>query len=218
MSIEVRDMNDDQRPDILISDRRNSSRTGVRWLENPGIHSTDFYNPWSSHMIGANLEEPMFHTSADLDGDGRAEVIVPDLLKGLVVLEPDDKPYTSWSQYVKSYPEWAGPRGKGVSAGDLDLDGRIDLVLSFEEGGGVASIPYPEYKENGKYSVIWGSYTGNPITGSWSWKKVSGLKGRKFDLVNLIDLDGDGDLDVLTNDENEEGTGLGVVWYENPSR
>jgi hypothetical protein len=55
-----------------------------------------------------------------------------------------------------------------------------------------------------------------PFSGNWDFYKLSGLKGRKFDLVTLIDLDGDGDLDVLTNDENEEGDGLGVVWYENP--
>jgi len=29
-------------------------------------------------------------------------------------------------------------------------------------------------------------------------------------------LDGDGDLDVLTNEEQENRNGLGVVWYENP--
>jgi hypothetical protein len=40
----------------------------------------------------------------------------------------------------------------------------------------------------------------------------------KFDLVRLLDLDGDGDLDVLANDEQEAGRGLGVLWYENPHR
>ena len=30
------------------------------------------------------------------------------------------------------------------------------------------------------------------------------------------DLDDDGDLDILSTEESEGGTGLGVVWYENP--
>ncbi|HBM76648.1 MAG TPA: VCBS repeat-containing protein, partial [Verrucomicrobiales bacterium] len=39
--------------------------------------------------------------------------------------------------------------------------------------------------------------------------------GSKFDLIELIDLDEDGDLDVVTC---EELAGLGLIWYENPSR
>ena len=39
-------------------------------------------------------------------------------------------------------------------------------------------------------------------------------QGSKYDLVELIDLDDDGDLDVLTCEEN---VNLGVIWYENPT-
>jgi hypothetical protein len=47
---------------------------------------------------------------------------------------------------------------------------------------------------------------------------LSGLEGYKFDRLELIDLDGDEDLDVLTCEENfgENSWGLGVIWYENP--
>jgi hypothetical protein len=37
----------------------------------------------------------------------------------------------------------------------------------------------------------------------------------KLDDIQLLDLDADGDLDVLTT---EERTGWGVVWFENPAR
>ncbi len=35
-----------------------------------------------------------------------------------------------------------------------------------------------------------------------------------------MDLDGDGDLDVLTCEEDygENSAGLGVIWYENPGK
>lgn len=218
MSMEIRDMDGDGHSDIVISDRKNSSRTGIRWLKNPGKGSSELYEPWSSHFVADNLEEPMFHSSADLDGSGEMEIIVPDLYKGLAILTQKDDPMKHWDKHLIPYPNWAGNRGKAVVAGDVNLDGKIDLVLSFEEEGKVSSIPYEIYKTTGRYSVIWGSFERHPISGSWSFNKVSGLKGRKFDLVNLIDLDGDGDLDVITTDENEEETGLGVVWYENPIR
>ncbi len=42
---------------------------------------------------------------------------------------------------------------------------------------------------------------------------ISGPTGTKYDRIELIDLDDDGDLDVLTC---EEAAKLGVFWYENP--
>ena len=42
---------------------------------------------------------------------------------------------------------------------------------------------------------------------------VSGRVGVKFDLVELVDLDGDGDLDAITCEEVDN---LGVFWFENP--
>lgn len=219
MSIEVVDMNDDAHPDILISDRKFSTQTGLRWLKNPGKNTREFYGEWESHMLGVSEGEPMFLTMADLDENGSEEILVPDLYNGLVILEQQDRSSLSWNSHLIPYPVWSGGRGKAVSVGDINLDGKPEVVLSFEEEGKVASIPYEEYKSNGKYNVILGSFTDKPLVpANWSFEKISGMRGRKFDLVTLIDLDGDGDLDVLTNDENEEGDGLGVIWYENPTK
>lgn len=43
---------------------------------------------------------------------------------------------------------------------------------------------------------------------------ISGPEGTKFDLIQLIDVDNDSDLDVVTC---EEADGLGLFWYENPT-
>lgn len=216
MSMEVTDMNDDGHKDLLISDRKFSSRTGVRWLENPGPKTEKFYSSWKSHMIGVEEGEPMFLAWEDVDGDSLKDIVVPDLTNHLVLFEQTRDPDNRWEKHTVGYPTWAGSRGKAVAVADINLDGNSDIVLSFEEKGEVASLSYEDYKDTGKYSVIWGTYQEEPFRESWDFFKASGRKGRKFDLVNMIDLDGDGDLDILTNDENEEGDGLGVVWYENP--
>jgi hypothetical protein len=49
----------------------------------------------------------------------------------------------------------------------------------------------------------------------WRLFDLSGAAGVKFDLLETLDIDGDGDLDVLTCEETEN---LGVIWYENPAR
>ena len=49
----------------------------------------------------------------------------------------------------------------------------------------------------------------------WQPHDIAGPEGIKYDRLELLDLDGDGDLDIITC---EERTNLGVIWYENPTR
>ena len=78
----------------------------------------------------------------------------------------------------------------------MDSDGKIDLVVSCENATG------------SKSGVFW-----LPRAETNMPRSISGSKGTKFDRMEVIDLDGDGDLDILTC---EEGELLGVIWYENP--
>jgi len=100
----------------------------------------------------------------------------------------------------------AGTGGaKGVGIGDIDLDGRADLVFTCEGANGPLS------------GVRWMRASG-PLEDArteWTDHEIGGAPGTKFDRIELLDLDADGDLDVLTC---EEWDGLGVIWYENPAR
>lgn len=90
----------------------------------------------------------------------------------------------------RARPPQAGA-GKSVRAGDINLDGRMDIVFSCENA-------------EGKSGVMWLSATG-PLSSDTPWQvhDISGPAGTKFDLVQLLDLDADGDLDVLTCEEPE---------------
>ena len=70
-------------------------------------------------------------------------------------------------------------------------------------------------KAKDKPGLLWLSHDGSPFTGKWTAHELSGVDGVKHDLVALVDLDGDGDLDVITT---EEVANLGVIWYENPTK
>lgn len=53
------------------------------------------------------------------------------------------------------------------------------------------------------------------VNGKWEPRDIGGPKGIKYDRIELLDLDGDGDLDLLTCEERDFNA---VLWYENPAK
>lgn len=198
MSLEAADMDGDGDDDLLLTDRRGEGR-GVLWLENPGpAHAT---GPWREHMVGAHEEDdPMFLHYADLDGDGLKDIIVAVKPQFLKIFRRLDAKGNFAAPVTLEFPEGTGT-AKGVSVGDLDGDGLADIVFSCEQAvadkQGVMGLRAVRGGDGIRYEPF----------------AIGGTPGVKFDLVQLIDLDGDGDLDVLTCEETDN---LGVVWYENP--
>ena len=209
MSLVAADVDGDGRQDVIVSDRK-GDQPGVYWLQSqpdgPGLQ-------WARHAIGGLGQQVMFLDYADLNGDGVKDVLVaisggdllylrrdvPEGQRHQTATKPDD---IRWSAFTISMPENVGG-GKSVRVGDINLDGKMDLVLSCESANGDRS------------GVVWMEYNGTPEKGSWQTHELSGTAGVKFDLLQLVDLDGDGDLDVITCEERDN---LGLIWYENPTR
>ena len=198
MSLAAMDVDRDGDLDVIVSDRKGERRS-VRWLENPGPGPAQRF-PWSSHLMGAADKEVMFLAVHDLDGDGWEDVVVATSGRELVYLRRSGPEPDRWEGYPIELPESAGT-AKAVAVGDIDLDGRLDIVVSCENAGD-------------KLGVMWLSYRNAVTDRRWTAHDISGLEGAKFDLVVLRDLDADGDLDVITCEEQEN---LGVIWYENVS-
>lgn len=198
MSLVAEDMDGDGDPDILASDRKGESR-GCLWLENPGPGPLQAA-AWPRHDIGGADHEVMFLTSADLDGDGRRDIVAATAARQILYFARRAGSPPAWDDYTIPIPSTAGT-GKGVAVGDVNLDGRNDIVFTCEHA-------------EDRPGVMWLSYTASPTAPLWQSHDISGPTGVKYDRVELIDLDTDGDLDVLTC---EERTNLGVIWYENPT-
>ncbi|OHB74671.1 MAG: hypothetical protein A2Z25_09330 [Planctomycetes bacterium RBG_16_55_9] len=206
MSLRCVDMDADGDLDILTSDRKGPMR-GCRWLENPGV-TEDQKKSWPNHFIGCRDREVMFLTLADIDDDGLQDVLVAansEKASQIVILRRLDARGQRWEPYLIPYPEQTGT-AKAVIVGDINGDGRKDIVLSCEN----ARAP--------KSGVMWLSRNDGVFEGSWQAHDISGPKGIKYDRLELLDLDRDGDPDVLACEESEAGKGLGLFWYENPHK
>ena len=199
MTIRPIDLDLDGDLDLLCSDRKGSAR-GVFWLER---RASPTLPEWHEHPIGGLDSEVMFLDLADLDGDGSAEVIAAARDRGLWIFRRRGTASDPWEALTIPLGRDTGT-GKAVAAGDLDGDGRPELVVTTENAAG-------------KHGVVRLSRSaGSDLAGPWTATTISGTAiGTKFDLVVPIDLDADGDLDVLTCEERDD---LGVFWYENPGR
>ena len=204
MSLRSIDVDRDGDPDLLTTDRKGPMR-GCRWLENPGQGPAQA-GPWKNHFVGGRSSEVMFMTVAELDGDGHRDFLVATKPRPLLFFRRRPGAPPSWTPHSIALPEKIGT-GKGVAVGDINRDGRPDVVFSCEGASGEKS------------GMMWLSYGDSATEKVWTPHEISGPRGIKFDRIELIDLDGDGDLDVLSCEESQPAAGrrrgLGVFWYEN---
>ncbi len=207
MSVIPRDADGDGDQDVVVSDKtyishpdgsRDFTLRGSRWLENREQGAV-----WVNHAISSEVGQNMFLSLTDLDGDG-----VEDVLDGYWVstrshasLRRNQGDWQGWTSYPIEQPAGVGSY-QDVKAGDLDGDGVADLVFSYSHAEGDLS------------GVVWLKASGSPLDPVWQRGEVSGAPGTKYDNVELDDIDGDGDLDIVTSEQVED---LGVIWYENPT-
>lgn len=210
----------------------------VHWYENPGTGAPAQLAPWPKHEIyrGSEFDPKPQIAVSDLDGDGLTDV--------LTQVEPDVYWFRKTSLTPVTFERIViakDPRARFFSrpirVGDFDADGSPDLLgmLSHRTG----DIP-PD-----KASLFWMSHAGTPPAADgwtlhpikWGSDKTMALAfergfAEKWDQVDVRDVDGDGDLDVVANCEEwwEAGgvfeaapffqpgltvSSVSVVWFEN---
>jgi hypothetical protein len=144
---------------------------------------------WQSHIIisSAGMETPAF---ADVDGDGRKDIICNDVISKQVIWlkSPTAKNDTVWQRYVISNDTALATNRytHGLGWGDINKDGRNDVIIK---------------------------------TGWWESPKNVKAPGWKFhpadlgeDCANMFvyDVDKDCDQDVISSSAHD----YGIWWYE----
>lgn len=206
MSLEVVDVDSDGDLDLLYSDRK-PTESGVYWLENRTGSLALGAMRWEKHLIGGFGREVMFlAVPTRLKATNRSSRIFAAVKDNLILeFASGDDPRARWVETtIEVQPSERIGFAKGLAVGDLDGDGTDELVYSCES----ATPP--------KSGLIY--LKRDQAKDSWRMHDIGGPDGIKFDQIELLDLDDDGDLDVLTCEERANKRGLGVVWYANPQR
>ncbi|MCA9174068.1 MAG: VCBS repeat-containing protein [Planctomycetales bacterium] len=198
MSLHPLDFDRDGDLDVLVSDRKGAHR-GVLWLENPGTEAVRQGKPWREQRVAGEDKEVMFLDAGDFDGDDQLDIVTATRNGVILHSRQTDAAGQQWATTTIPNP-FAAPNGKAVAIADVNLDGKPDLMHTANNGG-----------NRMHRGAAWLERTAE----GWKTHDISGERGVKFDLIQAIDIDEDGDLDLMTCEERDN---LGLFWYENPTR
>ena len=195
MSLIKKDIDGDGDLDVLASDRKGKT-PGVLWLENPGPKAmqAEPARRWAARRIGVDGKEAMFISLAK-----DKTIYAAARPNQIYILRPGNDVRKPWNFETINFSPMKYGTSKAVRAADLDGDGKLEIAVTCELADGEKS------------GVFYLKRTG----GKWIDHDIGGPAGIKFDRIELLDLDGDGDVDLLTCEEREFNA---VLWYENPHR
>ncbi len=188
------------------------------WRENPGEAGGE----WTEHSVKevGNIERSIYY---DLDGDGVVEVIPRTQPLYIYKLDLDEN-----GKGKGTFTETSIPRdgwSHGIGAGDVNGDGRVDLLVDtgWLEGGKdpfdpdgytfhgewnipAASVPILVHDVNGdgKNDVIVGKghdyglyWLEQGAEGEWKQHVIESDKSQ-FHTIELVDIDNDDELELIT--------------------
>ncbi len=232
-SLAIIDINGDGRNDLLLNywnkllwyenlgpDPGAGKSTPPRWQKHLISNTTGSYFADCSHGASAGS---LLAVGADLSSAGPGDVVL--YLVGRV-FDASGHWDGHWRQReIRSHdplPRQAGKDDyaiKGIACGNIDADARLDIVVSMSgRGHGVFALLNMDDSladQTLRLQVI-------------ASDEFNARKGIKHDNLVLQDLDVDGDLDIITTEENGARgllsrllpglitRGLGLIWYENP--
>jgi hypothetical protein len=218
----IGDLNGDGKPDLIVGGQ---SGGGLVWYENPG---------WHKHTIAAQGAFSTDHEVADIDGDGRNDLVSLTTSSAAWFRNPD------WTMSVIDTRPL-----HDVEVADLDADGRIDVVArnqsAFGAGGdavflylqtsdgqwdrSVIDVPAGEglkvadIDADGRPDIVLNAiWLRNPGSRNGAWQKLRYTSDWTWphSVVDVADINRDGRADVVLSPSERERERFRISWFEAP--
>jgi hypothetical protein len=162
----VGDVNGDGRIDVVSAAKSGPDGNWFAWWEHPASNPAQ---PWKKHLIAANQPGATNILVADLNGDGKPDIVASrGHGKGVVWFEaPNWIPHELDADLLGTH---------GLAVGDLDGDGSLDVVTCAKDSGILAW-----FQNDGK--------------GNFSEHRI--YEDQSTYEVRVVDMNGDGVPDIL---------------------
>ena len=179
------DLDGDGKLDIVCVNQTGNSLSLLRNTATSGVINSNSFAP---KLDLSATSDPRWVTVADLDGDGKFDLVSATYTSGkLCLFQNHSTPGTlNFAARVDLTPASSAPN---IEAGDIDGDGHPDLVIAYASTAAV-----------GVYRNIHG---GGALSAASFAVPVDFATGNGASLA-LADLDGDGKLDVLTPNASDD--------------
>ena len=209
----VGDINGDGRADVAVV----SNRDGLLlWFPGPEKPAA---GPWKRFVITTNCKAAYDVVLADLDGDGDLDAASAGYVSHTVAWFENPGPKGWDREWTRRVIGDKLTENRTIRLGDFNRDGKIDL-LAASVGASVAAVSSDDPAQHGA-SIVWFENPGQPASKPWK-KHVIDNRRRGPIHGHPIDLDGDGDLDVVMafgmRPEHVPEETHQVAWYENVGR
>ncbi|MEZ4865050.1 MAG: VCBS repeat-containing protein [Caldilineaceae bacterium] len=165
---------------------------GLYWFENDGQGN------FTQHIIHKRTDEWLERCAvADINGDGRPEIVIVDNLNGSLL-------YFAFAGDPRERKNW---RYHYIIEGGLP--GAYDVTVADFNGDGVLDVAASSWRKGNRFDWF------EQRDGQWLRHPIEENIGETRTIC-ATDIDGDGKIDLLGTARGPSERGNQVVWYQNP--